>query len=221
MAKLNSSNNDFTNNSDGWDMSGGTTRRKVTLSGGDINIVGSGVAVYTFPGATTTLVGTDSTQTLTNKTITAPITTLPVINSKIPTYNSVTTTGWGVPAIYGTGRSTAQNAAVASVATYTVGAADGSFLISANVLITTATAHTIAVQVDYTDEGNTARTLTLNFSQLAGTIVNSITNVTGAGPYEGIPVHVRAKAATAITVKTTGTFTTVTYNVEGSITQIA
>jgi len=56
-------------------------------------------------------------------------------------YNSVATVGWGVPAIYGRGRSTAQTAAVASVATYTVGAADGSFFVSANILVTTATLH--------------------------------------------------------------------------------
>lgn len=136
-------------------------------------------------------------------------------------YQGVTTTGWGIPAIYGTGRSTAQTAAVASVATYTVGAADGSFLVSANVNVTTSTVHTIAVQVDYTDETNTAQTLTLNFAQLSGAIINSITNVTGAGPYEGIPNHIRCKASTAITVKTTGTFTTVTYNVESSIVQIS
>lgn len=140
---------------------------------------------------------------------------------KINTYATVATAGWGVPSIYGSGRSTAQTAAKASVTTYTVGAADGSFLIGSNVNVTTSTLHTIAVQVDYTDETNTAQTLTLSFSQLAGTVVSSITNATGAGPYEGLPVVIRCKASTSITMKTTGTFTTVTYNVEGTITQIA
>lgn len=120
-----------------------------------------------------------------------------------------------------TGRSTGQTAAVASVATYTLGAADASFQVSANVLVTASTTHTVAVQVDYTDEGNTARTLTLNFSQLSGTIINSITNVTGVGPYEGFPAHIRCKASTAITVKTTGVFTSITYSVEAVISQIA
>ena len=140
---------------------------------------------------------------------------------KFGKYNAISVAGWGMPAIYGTGRSTAQTAAVATVATYTVGASDGSFTVSANVNVTTSTTHTIAVQVDYTDETNTARTLTLPFAQLAGTIITSITNVTGAGPYEGVPLHIRCKSATAITVKTTGVFTTVTYNVEASIIQIA
>ena len=141
----------------------------------------------------------------------------------ISKYNAVATTGWGVPAIYGTGRSTAQIAAVASVAAYTVGAADGSFKVSANVNVTTSTLHNFTVTCAYTDETNTARVLTLPFVQLAGTPLTAITNATGAGPYEGIPLHIRCKASTAITIATAGVggFTTVTYNVEGSITQIA
>jgi hypothetical protein len=138
---------------------------------------------------------------------------------KLAQYNAITTAGWGVPAIYGSGYSAAQTAAVASVATYTVGAADGLFDVRAYVNVTTSTLHTIAVQVAYTDETNTAQTLTLTFSQLAGTLVTSITNATGAGPYEGVPVTIYCKASTSITIKTTGTFTTVTYNVAGSIAQ--
>ena len=135
-------------------------------------------------------------------------------------YNKVATAGLGVPAIYGQGRSTAQTAAVASVATYTVGAADGTFMISANVLVTTSTVHSFTVTVAYTDEGNTARTLTLNFSNLAGTFSTSIANAAGAVPYEGVPLHIRAKASTAITIASTGTFTTVQYNIEAYITQL-
>lgn len=139
----------------------------------------------------------------------------------IPKYNNVATAGLGVPAIYGFGRSTAQTAAVASVATYTVGSSDGSFAISANVLVTASATHNFTVTCAYTDEGNTSRTLTLNLSQLAGTLVTAITNTTGIGPYGGVPVHIRAKASTSITIATTGTFTSVTYNVEGLITQKA
>ena len=119
------------------------------------------------------------------------------------------------------GRSTAQTAAVASVATTTLGGSDGSFVVSANVLVTTSTTHNFTVTCAYTDEGNTARTLTFNFSSLAGVIATTIINTGGAVPYEGVPMHIRCKASTAITIATTGTFTTVTYNVEGSIVQIA
>lgn len=137
------------------------------------------------------------------------------------TYNNVLTAGGGVPAIYGFGRSTAQAGAVASVATYTVGAADGSFLVSANVNITASTTFSFTVTCTYTDEGGTSRTLTLNFSQLTGTFVQTLTNVLGTGTYEGIPLHIRAKASTSITIATTGTFTLVTYNCEGVIQQMA
>lgn len=119
-------------------------------------------------------------------------------------------------------RSVAQTAAVANVVQWTVGASDGSFEISANVLITAATTHSFTVTCAYTDEGNTARTVTLNFSTVAGVISNAaITNVGGTVPYEGVPLHIRCKAATTITIATTGTFTSVTYNVEGRITQIS
>jgi len=139
----------------------------------------------------------------------------------IAEYKNVTTAGWGVPSVYAAGRSTAQIAAVASVATYTVGADDGSFCVSANVLVTTSTTHNFTVTCTYTDEGNTARTLTLNFSVVGGTIATAIANAGGAVPYHGIPLHIRCKSSTAITIATTGTFTTVTYNVEGVIQQIA
>jgi hypothetical protein len=140
----------------------------------------------------------------------------------VKTYNNIATAGWGVPAIQAAGRATAQTAANASISTYTVGAADGSFEVSANVLVTTSTTHTFTVTCAYHDEGNTLRTLTFGFTQLAGaTFLTSITNITGAGPYESPVYHIRCKAGSAITIATTGTFTTVTYNVEGIIRQVA
>ncbi len=118
------------------------------------------------------------------------------------------------------GRFTAQTAAKASVVAFTP-PSDASFLVSANILVTTATVHSFTTTVTYTDEGNTSRTLTLNFSTIAGAITPTIANAGGAVPYEGVPLHIRAKGGTSITIGTTGTFTTVTYNVEGAITQIA
>ncbi len=92
-----------------------------------------------------------------------------------------------------------------------------------NVNVTTSTLHNFTAECAYTDETNTARVLTVTFSQLGGAFVTAITNVTGAGPYEGVPMHIRVKASTAITLRTqaAGTYTTVTYNVEGRITQEA
>lgn len=145
---------------------------------------------------------------------------------KVTSYGNATaiaTAGWGVPAIYGYGRTIGATAAVASVATYTVGAADGSFEISANVLVTTSTVHSFTVTIAYTDEGNTARVATQDFILLGGTSATSITNAQGAIPYEGTVRHYRCKAGTTITIASAagGTYTTVVYNIEGIIKQTA
>lgn len=66
----NGSNQNYANNSDGWQLSGGTTARKLTVTGADMTMTGSGSNVYTMPASTDTLVGRASTDTFTNKTIT-------------------------------------------------------------------------------------------------------------------------------------------------------
>lgn len=141
-----------------------------------------------------------------------------VMGGAITKYNNVSTVGWGVPAIYGYNRFTAQTAAVATIASYTVGAADGSFEVGANVNVTTYASGTFTTTVSYTDETNTPQTLTLNFSTLAGVLGTAIA---AAGPFEGVTMRIRAKASTSITVATTGTFTSLTYNVEAGIEQVA
>lgn len=125
----------------------------------------------------------------------------------------------GVPQIT-SGRFTGQTAAKTNITPYTVGAADSSFLVWANVLVTASTLNSFSATCTYTDESNTSRTLTLNFSQLTGAFITTITNATGAAPYEGVPVAIRCKAGSTITLSTTGTFTTVTYNVEGFLQQV-
>lgn len=120
-----------------------------------------------------------------------------------------------------TSRSTAQTASVASVTTWTVGSNDGSFMVSANVNLTASTTNSFTVTCTYTDETNTSRTDTFSFVQNGvAAPLQTITNVTGVGSYSGLPMHIRCKAATSITIATTGTFTSVTYNVEGMIIQV-
>lgn len=144
------------------------------------------------------------------------------ITGKVTKYNNISTVANGVAALVATGRFTAQTAAKASVMAYTVGAADGSFEVLANVLVTTSTTHSFTVTVAYTDEGNTARTATMSFQQLAGGApVTVIANAAGAVPYSSLVLPIRCKASTTITVATTGTFTTVTYNVESFLKQVA
>lgn len=122
------------------------------------------------------------------------------------------------------GRTVAATAAVASVATLTP-AADGSFDVNMNVLVTTATTHTFTAQCTYTDEGNTARTVTMGFRLVGDTtaLTSSISNASGAVPYNGVAQRIRVKGGTAITLLTqaAGTYTTVVYNVEGTIRQVA
>jgi len=128
--------------------------------------------------------------------------------------------GLFTPRIVGRGEITNATNAQSSVATYTVGAGDESFDISANVVVTTSTVHNFSITCAYTDQSNTARVVTLNTSQLTGAFITAITNVTGASAYEGVPIHIRAKAGTAVTIATTGTFTTVTYSIEGLIERV-
>lgn len=146
-------------------------------------------------------------------------------SGKFNFYGNVAAVGWGVPAIYGSGSIDATtNARSAAVATYTVGAADGVFDVGGNVNVTTSTTHSFSLDVVYTDETNTSRTLVLPVVQLTGSFVASglITNVTGAGPYESAVVRIRAKAATAITIRPSagGTYTAVVYNVQANIMQV-
>ncbi len=118
-------------------------------------------------------------------------------------------------------RLTAQTTAVSGVGSTTVGAVDASYVVSCNILVTASTTHSFTAVVNYTDEGNTARAATFNFSIVAGTLSTLVTNAGGTVPYMGVPLHIRCKAATGISISTVaGTFTSVTYNIEAQITQV-
>lgn len=160
---------------------------------------------------------TDGTFKLRNKSQTAGTGNLD-IGAKLTAYNNIATAGWGLVAIPGSGRSVGQTGDVASVTAFTVTGADGDFIVSCNMNVTTYTAGTQSIQVTYTDETNTSRTLTLTTSSITGTFGLS---VGAAGAFEGVPLHIRAKVSTAITVKTVGTVWNGTYNVSGNIMQIA
>ena len=105
--------------------------------------------------------------------------------------------------------------------TFTTAGADSTYVISANININSVTLASFQMTCSYTDETNTARTLILNFSQINGTFVQTLTNALGAGAYEGVPLHIRTKASSTIIFATTGTFTTVTYRMEAMAIQYA
>lgn len=69
MAKQSSVNLDITSNADGYDIAGGTTPRKLTISGGDIAMVGGGSAVLTFPSTTGTIPNVANSSNLTGAII--------------------------------------------------------------------------------------------------------------------------------------------------------
>lgn len=143
-----------------------------------------------------------------------------VVGGKTTSYNGVATAGWGTPAIQGAGRVTAQAAANATISTYTVGAADGSFQVSANMNVTVSTALTTTMTCTYTDESNTSRVMVMPVQQLTGSFI-AAGAITGLGAWESPVMHIRCKAATTITIGTTaGTFTGVTYTAEGIIIQV-
>lgn len=73
MARQTGVNLDIGINADGYDIAGGTTSRKLVVTGADITLTGSGSNVYTFPASSDTLVGRKSTDTLKNKTLTSPV----------------------------------------------------------------------------------------------------------------------------------------------------
>lgn len=122
---------------------------------------------------------------------------------------------WGMVLNY-SDRKTAS--ASAFLATYTVGgSSDESLEVSSNILITASSTFNFAVTCTYTDEGGTSRVQTMPFSTLSSGFVTALTNSGGAVPYNGVPLHIRAKAGTTVVIATSGTFTSVTYNFEGSI----
>lgn len=166
---------------------------------------------------------TDGTLKVRGRALTAGTGNLDV-GAKVTAYNAITTAGQGVPSIYGAGTVSAQTTAAASIATYTTPNAIGDYVVSGNVNVTTSTTHSFSLNVNYTDEGGTARVLVLPVAQLAGGFAASglITNATGAGPYEAAAMHIRCKATTAITIQTpaSGTFTSVVYNAAGVIRQV-
>ncbi len=114
-----------------------------------------------------------------------------------------------------TGVSAADNAA-----SYVVGGADGSFIVSANLLVTAVGAANFSVQCSYTDETGNPQVAIMSLTGVSGNVLIVITNT---GVYEGLPMHIRAQAASTITIRTDpgGTFFGVTYNFEGCIQQIA
>ena len=122
----NSSNQDYSNETDGFILGGGTIKRKLTLSGADVAIMGSGTNVYTMPSVTDTLVGRASTDTLTNKTLTSGTNTFPTFNQDTTGSAATLTTPRNIAgvAFNGSANISLNNNAITNGAGYTTNAGD-------------------------------------------------------------------------------------------------
>lgn len=144
------------------------------------------------------------------------------IDAKIGRYNSVATTGMGVPAIYAsTTTGTITNATTTIINAFAVPAADSAYEIAVSVNVTASATAAMTVTISYTDVANTARVATVDFNLLTGVSVQSITTAQGNIDYSGVMALIRCKASTTITIATAGTVTGIQYTAMAIITQLA
>jgi cytoskeletal protein CcmA (bactofilin family) len=143
MAKQSSVNLDITNNADGFDISGGTTSRKLTVTGGDVTLSGTGNATITFPTTSTTLAGLDIAQTFTatqsfaagftssGATFSGNIVANNIVNSVNSATGAVSVTGSGAILTTVSGTTTTFGARLASASATGVASFNNEFTVSA------------------------------------------------------------------------------------------
>ncbi len=140
--------------------------------------------------------------------------------SGLPTKsNAITLTDQGFPLEVASQSLTAQAAAVTNTINYTPAAAAGIYEVVWTVDTTTATTDSFTVVITWKNATGTARSQNSGGFDINGTglVAGAITNTIGAGAYYGSMVIQIDNSATAITLSTAGTFTTVTYNLAASL----
>ena len=127
------------------------------------------------------------------------------------------------PAIMVSSSATGLTAADTNRINYTPTAFAGIFRLSWDVDVRTSTTHNFTLVGGWKDASAAAISQTLGGFDKAGTglVAGAITNVIGAGVYYGVCVFDIDSSATAITLSTSGTFTTVTYNIAAVLEQLA
>lgn len=141
----------------------------------------------------------------------------------ISIYKSIATAGLGLPAIYASSSATGLIAADTNRINYTPPATAGRYRISWTIDTTTATTDNFTVVVTWKNATGTARSQNSGGFDKNGTalVAGAITNTIGAGAYYGSMLLDIDNSATAITLSTAGTFTTVTYNIAAWLEQVA
>jgi hypothetical protein len=122
--------------------------------------------------------------------------------------SSAAMTWSSVPIIQANNDLTAQTTA-GNITTFTVGSSTATFNVSAYLNVTAITTDVIQVQITYTDENNTAQTV-------------SLANISAIGNSTYSPVTIRAKNGTVITAKTNLSTSggTITYDAGARIAQL-
>jgi len=132
--------------------------------------------------------------------------------------NNVSLVGQGNAIVVAHGSATAQTGAITSLTSYTTLAAGGSFEIGGYIDVTAFTAGTISMTCTYTDPAGNSQTLTIPLVALAGTIGTTVGSATDA---QALVTSIRTSGANAITIATTVSLFTGTYNAYAWIKQIA
>lgn len=195
-------------------------------SGGSLTLA-CGTPTGTSTGTTVSVITYISTGMVSGTTAQTPIVAQTWgTNGLVTTMGGAACVAGGMKIIRGSGRvAGTADARAAAYATYTVGSVDATFEVSGNVQINTVTTCSFSLDCVYTDQTNASRTLILPVTQLGGAWATGglITNVTGTGPYHAAPVTIRCKAGTTITIRPSagGTYTTVNYDGDGCIAQVA
>ena len=139
-------------------------------------------------------------------------------------YNNVATAGLGVPAIYASYTSASLTAAVTNAVNYTPPATAGTYRLSIIVDVSTATTHSFTANLAYKNAAGTAITESCDFilqTLATGTVTKDVAAANGVKRYVANEVFAIDNSATAITLSTVGTFTTVTYRMAAILEQLA
>lgn len=129
-------------------------------------------------------------------------------------YGNQPTAGIGIVPIRATAGPTSSGVVQTNFLNFSPPATAGTYRINVLVDISVSTTHSFSANLVYTDNLGTSRTVVMSGFSPIGTAIAAglMTNAIGAGTYSLVPLTFSIdNSATAITLSTVGTFTTVTY----------